>query len=509
MIRTLRYKVSADTKTVTPSTKQWGGMQYEDEATDVVFDISALKVENGLFRIDFNSAAAGYHPSDNLEVAYGKIARAIPKVITQYGGELQATAVITACDDNNEPIGVCYSFPVFIYLTEVQKSEHSSERVEKNISLMEQKVQQLAYESAEHASAAAESAETAKNVGDELKETVDNANTLIEDVENKLANGEFIGEPGKQGPQGEPGRDADTLKACVCGETVTVEDVSSIEHNVSCRVTSVNLLPYPYKDIGSGDVIEKNGVTFEDNGDGKITVDGTATAAITLGLGTISLEVGKTYTLSGCVGGGNSTYRLRLQDTSYSQTVTDIGSSARFVAEHTEYNVFIYIFADTYLENVVFSPQVVLGAEVKPFVPHISDFKSVTVERYGATYEEGYGSYTPNADGIIEGITSISPSMTFITDTAGAIIHLEYNRDLNKAVNHVESVAEELEEKLANGELKGEPGNSGVYLGSGDMPEDCNVQIDPDGEALTVDALKAEIAEMVLANFTDVSEVGQ
>ena len=30
---------------------------------------------------------------------------------------------------------------------------------------------------------------------------------------------------------------------------------------------------------------------------------------------------------------------------------------------------------------------------------------------------------------------------------------------------------------------KGETGNSGVYVGSGDMPADCNVQIDPSGDA--------------------------
>ena len=30
--------------------------------------------------------------------------------------------------------------------------------------------------------------------------------------------------------------------------------------------------------------------------------------------------------------------------------------------------------------------------------------------------------------------------------------------------------------------LKGDTGNSGVFLGSGDMPDDCNVQIDPDGD---------------------------
>ena len=41
---------------------------------------------------------------------------------------------------------------------------------------------------------------------------------------------------------------------------------------------------------------------------------------------------------------------------------------------------------------------------------------------------------------------------------------------------------------------KGDTGNSGVYLGSGEMPADCNVQIDPNGDA----DLVTEVAELVL-----------
>jgi len=40
---------------------------------------------------------------------------------------------------------------------------------------------------------------------------------------------------------------------------------------------------------------------------------------------------------------------------------------------------------------------------------------------------------------------------------------------------------------------KGDRGNPGVYVGTGDMPEDCNVQIDPDGDTFTVDELIAEV----------------
>jgi hypothetical protein len=40
------------------------------------------------------------------------------------------------------------------------------------------------------------------------------------------------------------------------------------------------------------------------------------------------------------------------------------------------------------------------------------------------------------------------------------------------------------EEWLAS--LKGDKGDSGVYIGSGDMPEDSNVQIDPNGDTFGI-----------------------
>ena len=42
-------------------------------------------------------------------------------------------------------------------------------------------------------------------------------------------------------------------------------------------------------------------------------------------------------------------------------------------------------------------------------------------------------------------------------------------------------------------------GKSGVYVGSGDMPEDCNVQIDPNGECISIDnALSSESTNPVM-----------
>lgn len=51
--------------------------------------------------------------------------------------------------------------------------------------------------------------------------------------------------------------------------------------------------------------------------------------------------------------------------------------------------------------------------------------------------------------------------------------------------------------------LKGEQGNSGVYVGSGDMPDDCNVQIDPNGKVLTV----ADIVREALAQVNRITTV--
>ena len=44
---------------------------------------------------------------------------------------------------------------------------------------------------------------------------------------------------------------------------------------------------------------------------------------------------------------------------------------------------------------------------------------------------------------------------------------------------------------------KGETGNSGVYVGSGDMPVDCNVQIDPTGEVITYEELSQTIQRSI------------
>lgn len=52
--------------------------------------------------------------------------------------------------------------------------------------------------------------------------------------------------------------------------------------------------------------------------------------------------------------------------------------------------------------------------------------------------------YTPNADGTVEGVTSLYPTTTLTTDTAGVLIEAEYNKDINKAYAKQQAEIDEL-----------------------------------------------------------------
>ncbi|MBO7217767.1 MAG: hypothetical protein J6V50_03615 [Clostridia bacterium] len=129
----------------------WAGMQYEDNASEIVFNLAEINLQNALYRIDFNSATAGYFPSKNLDITDGKISRSIPKVITQYGGEAEAVAVITVTDPDNEEGFTAYSYPVILTFTSVQKNEEGDETVEGNISEIEESVRIMAEKTEENA----------------------------------------------------------------------------------------------------------------------------------------------------------------------------------------------------------------------------------------------------------------------------------------------------------------------------------------------------------------------
>jgi hypothetical protein len=64
-------------------------------------------------------------------------------------------------------------------------------------------------------------------------------------------------------------------------------------------------------------------------------------------------------------------------------------------------------------------------------------------------YVEGL-EHAVAADGKVEGVTSLYPCTTLITDTDGVVISAEYNRDANKAINDIFTRIAALEAAVLN-----------------------------------------------------------
>ena len=89
--------------------------------------------------------------------------------------------------------------------------------------------------------------------------------------------------------------------------------------------------------------------------------------------------------------------------------------------ENAEY-IIICLYQSTLGTYTVLNPQLELGTTATDYEP----------------YKE-CAEYTPNADGIVNGVTSLYPNTTLMTDTDGVIIDCEYNRDINKAFAALEA----------------------------------------------------------------------
>ena len=237
-----------------------------------------------------------------------------------------------------------------------------------------------------------------------------------------------------------------SLKAEKSGEALRISDACELEQTADVTLTSdamidfsavsvkkygKNLIPYPYMEMTK----TVNGITFTDNGDGSITVNGTATANAIYFVRTntnFTVEKG-IYTLSGCPTGGNkSSYSLGIDvynDKTWFKNFFDYGEGV-FVdltsSVFTGLPVYIRVVTGTTVNNLVFKPMLELGNAATDYEPYKAPV-----------------TYTPDSDGKVSGVTLGSDTATLTTDTSGVIINAKYKKDITKAF-------EELETKLTN-----------------------------------------------------------
>ena len=164
---------------------------------------------------------------------------------------------------------------------------------------------------------------------------------------------------------------------------------------VGSTVACKNLIQYPYADTPSeGNTVEITGITFTDNGDGSITVNGTSTQNTTFMISSSSNQrvripkVGS-YHLSGSIDGGSkSTYFLAVQVRKgntflVGTNITDSNGLNFTVSEemlNSYDNVYMYFWTakGQTFNNTVFKPMLNEGSTALPYQPYFTGLKSAS-----------------------------------------------------------------------------------------------------------------------------------
>lgn len=119
------------------------------------------------------------------------------------------------------------------------------------------------------------------------------------------------------------------------------------------KSTSYNLLPNP---TSATQTI--TGITFTNNSDGTITVNGTATANSTYNLGTFTIPTNYELKLSGCPSGGSeSSYYLYTYDTTANKSYNDTGNGVTFTNTSGSINIYIRVQNEQTVDGLVFEPK--------------------------------------------------------------------------------------------------------------------------------------------------------
>lgn len=242
-MRQIIITVNANGK-VSPSVKQWGGVQYEHNATEVVFDYGAIKnAFNGAvsWRIDFDSAEAGF---DAGGVVYpiaeaDTISRLIEQKFTRFGGDMTATLVgtETAPDGSGASKIVC-SVSAIIYFTDAERHEETEGATFESLSEMELKVKESADEAIEKST---EAAQIATEASQNITNAESHALETVAEIQKKLDNGDFKGEKGEKGDRGDKGDKGETGSRGADGKdyVLTEADKDEIASLVLTNFTNV------------------------------------------------------------------------------------------------------------------------------------------------------------------------------------------------------------------------------------------------------------------------------
>ena len=158
---------------------------------------------------------------------------------------------------------------------------------------------------------------------------------------------------------------------CIVKQGVTVENITF--YPMLTKNNNPNIFPYPYQNSS----MTQGGLTFTDNRDGTITVNGTSTKAMDFyywnNRSPLKVNAGENYFVDGCPanGGGSKYYQqIFLYNSSGVSIITfsDTGAGANITVPENAINLGckIYINSGQTFDNVIFKPRVI-KTEVLPY----------------------------------------------------------------------------------------------------------------------------------------------
>ena len=256
-----------------------------------------------------------------------------------------------------------------------------------------------------------------------------------------LSNPAPVNIKGKQGPKGDKGEPdysivANALKGTAIGEAVSMKDVSPLEHSIGVKLksdtitdfSSVTLKKYGKNllDLTSliGKSVTANGGTLSCGADGGISGSGTLSGYVGFDAFRLYLPKGK-YILSASGTFSNFGCYLTFRD----KNNVNLGDGVvnrpdgDFVFDTENYPSYSYVEVTIKRNNnVALSGTAYFQLELGTTATEYEPFKEPI-------------PYKPNADGTVDGVTSLYPTTTLMTDTEGVTITAEYNKDINKLTN--------------------------------------------------------------------------
>ena len=197
---------------------------------------------------------------------------------------------------------------------------------------------------------------------------------------------------------------ANSLKGEKNGAAVTVDDIA--ENSIAVvNLRSENLIPYPYIDTTK----TVNGITFTDNGDGSITVNGTATTLVIFDLAKLyNLSEGQ-YVLSGAATGA----LIELYKNGVWETLIAATSNAVIRLEDGDKitGLTITIMKGQTINNLTVHPKLQKGTVATPYTRYVADDTPITVKSCGknllrypypvSTVTQNGITFTDNGDGSV------------------------------------------------------------------------------------------------------------